>query len=65
MRLKKHANYCIYNALHCNFCLHLGLHEGGVKPVKMAKNKKAPTIVSALKLERKTGLKPATPSLEG
>ena len=37
----------------------------GVKPVKMAKNEKALTIVSALKLERKTGLKPATPSLEG
>ncbi len=34
-------------------------------PPQTTKMKKAPTFVSALKLERKTGLKPATPSLEG
>ena len=44
---------------------YISVYTRGVKPVKMAKNEKALTIVSALKLERKTGLKPATPSLEG
>ena len=46
-KMKKERIYTLFETL--SFGLHLGLHEGGVKPTKTVEMKKAPTFVSALK----------------